>query len=72
MRPARLGLIGAVLLVALHAFLVATARVNFSEADSLGNHCVVVGSSLGWLIQTAVGSAGGSGGLPTNRSGWAA
>jgi hypothetical protein len=50
----------------------AAARVNLSEADSFGNHCVVVVSSFGWLIQTAVGSAGGWGGLRTKRSGcWA-
>ena len=48
------------------------ARVNPFEADFLGNHCVVVGSSLGSLIHTAVGSAGGWGGLRTNRSGWMA
>jgi putative transposase len=48
------------------------ARVNLSEADSLGNHCVVAASSFGSLIQTAVGSAGGSGGLRTKRSGWVA
>ena len=48
------------------------ARVNFSEAEFLGNHCVVAVSSLGSLIQTAVGSAGGWGGLRTKRSGWAA
>jgi hypothetical protein len=35
------------------------ARVNLSEADCFGNHCVVSVSSLGSLIQTAVGSAGG-------------
>jgi len=52
--------------------LAVAARVNLSEADSLGNHCVVVVSSFGWLIQTAPGSAGGWGGLPTKRSGWAA
>jgi hypothetical protein len=36
------------------------------------NHCVVVGSSFGWLIHTIVGSAGGSGGLRTKRSGCSA
>jgi hypothetical protein len=51
---------------------VVPVRVNLSEADSLGNHCVVAGSSFGWLIHTAVGSAGGSGGLRTKRSGWVA
>jgi hypothetical protein len=45
------------------------ARVNVSEADFLGNHCVVVVASFGWLIQTAPGSAGGAGGLLTKRSG---
>jgi SAM-dependent methyltransferase len=45
------------------------ARVNLSEASSLRNHCVVAGSSFGSLIHTAVGSAGGSGGLRTKRSG---
>src|SRR5512133_533628 len=48
------------------------ARVNLSEAGSLGNHCVVAGSSFGWLIQTGPGSAGGWGGLRTKRSGWTA
>jgi hypothetical protein len=48
------------------------ARVNLSEAGSVGNHCVVAGSSFGWLIQTGPGSAGGRGGLRTNRSGWVA
>jgi hypothetical protein len=42
------------------------------RADSFANHCVVVGSSFGSLIHTAVGSAGGWGGLRTKRSGWAA
>jgi hypothetical protein len=51
---------------------VAAARVNLSEAGSVGNHCVVAGSSFGWLIQTGPGSAGGRGGLRTNRSGWVA
>jgi hypothetical protein len=55
-----------------HRAEVAAARVNLSEADSFGNHCVVARSSFGWLIQTAVGSGGGSGGLRTKRSGcWA-
>jgi hypothetical protein len=49
--------------------VVAPARVNLSEADSFGNHCVVAVSSFGSLIQTAVGSAGGVGGLRTKRSG---
>ena len=48
---------------------VASARVNLFEADFFGNHCVVAGSSFGSLIHTAVGSAGGWGGLRTNRSG---
>jgi hypothetical protein len=55
-----------------HAYLLSTARVNLSEAGSVGNHCVVAGSSFGWLIQTGPGSAGGRGGLRTNRSGWVA
>jgi hypothetical protein len=51
---------------------VGPARVNLSEAVFLGNHCVVAVSSFGWLIHTAVGRAGGSGGLRTKRSGcWA-
>jgi hypothetical protein len=33
---------------------------------------VLTASSVGWLIQAAVGSFGGAGGLRTNRSGWAA
>jgi hypothetical protein len=33
---------------------------------------VLTASCVGWLIQTAVGSFGGAGGLRTNRSGWAA
>jgi hypothetical protein len=49
-----------------------SARVNLSEADVFGNHCVVAVSSFGSLIQTAVGSAGGSGGLRTKRSGCSA
>jgi hypothetical protein len=49
-----------------------TARVNLSEAVFLGNHCVVAVSSFGSLIHTAVGRAGGPGGLRTKRSGcWA-
>ena len=44
-------------------------RVNLSEADLFGNHCVVGASSLGSFIHTGVGSAGGSGGLRTKRSG---
>jgi hypothetical protein len=55
--------------------VVEPARVNGSEADLVGNHCVVAESSLGSLIHTAVGSAGGWGGLRTKRSGcsaWAA
>jgi hypothetical protein len=52
--------------------LVYAAPVNLSEAESFGNHCVVAGSSFGSLIHTAVGSAGGSGGLRAKRSGWAA
>ena len=39
--------------------MLAAAPVNLSEAGSVGNHCVVAGSSFGWLIHTAVGSAGG-------------
>ena len=48
-----------------------TARVNLCETDFFENHCVEA-SSFGSLIHTAVGSAGGSGGLRTNRSGLAA
>ena len=48
------------------------ACVNLSEACPWGNHCVVVVFSLGSLIQTAVGSAGGWGGLRTKRSGCSA
>jgi putative transposase len=53
-------------------YKIGAARVNLSEAGSLGNHCVVAVSSFGWLIQTGPGSAGGWGGLRTNRSGWVA
>jgi hypothetical protein len=49
-----------------------SARVNLSEADPWWNHCVVAGSSFGWLIHTIVGSAGGSGSLRTKRSGCSA
>ncbi len=52
--------------------VLAPARVNLSEADFSGNHCVVSLSSFGSLIHTAVGSAGGSGGLRTKRSGCSA
>jgi transposase-like protein len=48
------------------------ARVNLFEAGFFGNHCVVGVSSMGSLIQTTVGSAGGWGGLWTKRSGWVA
>lgn len=48
------------------------ARVNLLEVDFVANHCVVAGSSFGSLIHTASGSAGGWGGLRTNRSGCAA
>ncbi len=48
------------------------APVNLSEAGFLGNHCVVAVSSFGSLIHTAVGSAGGVGGLRTKRSGCSA
>ncbi|HEV8527820.1 MAG TPA: helix-turn-helix domain-containing protein, partial [Actinomycetes bacterium] len=46
-----------------------SAPVNLSEADSFGNHWVVGVSSFGSLIHTAVGRAGGWGGLRTKRSG---
>src|SRR6266508_121849 len=49
-----------------------SAPVNLSEAGFLGNHCVVAVSSFGSLIHTAVGSAGGVGGLRTKRSGCSA
>ena len=58
--------------LAVRDLLSSSARVNLSEATSLRNHCVVAGSSFGWLIHTAVGSAGGVGSLRTKRSGWAA
>src|SRR5215207_8856471 len=54
---------------ATQALGVLAARVNLSEADVFGNHCVVAVSSFGSLIHTAVGSAGGSGGFRTKRSG---
>jgi hypothetical protein len=48
---------------------VAARRVStFLRQTRRRNHCVVVGSSFGWLIHTIVGSAGGSGGLRTKRS----
>ncbi len=49
--------------VAAEGIIYDAARVNLSEADSFGNHCVVVVPSFGSLIQTAVGSAGGWGGF---------
>lgn len=55
-----------------HRGLLSPARVNLSEADSFWNHCVVAVSSFGSLIHTAVGSAGGWGGLRTKRSGCSA
>jgi hypothetical protein len=54
------------------ALVIDAALVNLCEAGLVGNHCVVAVSSCGWLIHTAVGSAGGVGGLRTKRSGWAA
>jgi hypothetical protein len=48
------------------------ARVNLCEADLFANHCVVAVASFGSLIHTAVGNAGGSGGLRTKRSGCSA
>jgi len=73
--PTWLGAIAG-LLAALAGILMSgvltTARVNLSEAEFLGNHCVVAVSSFGSLIHTAVGSAGGVGGLRTKRSGCSA
>lgn len=48
------------------------APVKPSEADRSGNHCAVVVSSFGSLIQAAADSTGGSGSLRTKRSGCAA
>jgi transposase-like protein len=48
------------------------APVNLFEAGSCGNHCVVVVSSPGLLIQTAAGSFGGAGGFRAKRSGCSA
>jgi len=46
--------------------------VNPFEADSSRNHWLELASSFGLLIHTVLGSAGGSGGLRTKRSGCAA
>ena len=48
------------------------APVNHFGTDFFVNHCVVVASSGGSLIQATSGSCGGFGGLRTNRSGCAA
>jgi hypothetical protein len=56
----------------LYVLLFGAAPVNLSEAGFLGNHCVVAVSSFGSLIHTAVGRAGGWGGLRTKRSGCSA
>ncbi len=50
----------------------APAPVNLFEADLVLNHCVEASTSLGSLIQATAGITGGTGGLRTNRSGWAA
>jgi len=46
--------------------------VNLNEAPSSGIYWVVSSLLVGGLIAEPVGSAGGSGGLPMNRSGWVA
>ncbi len=50
--------------------------VNLYGAPSDANYPAAVSLSsvlsTGWLIQATFGRAGGAGGLPTNRSGWAA
>lgn len=46
--------------------------VNPFQADSSRNHWLELASSFGLLIHTVLGSAGGSGGLRTKRSGCAA
>src|SRR4051812_34257960 len=50
----------------------ATRRVSTFLRQVSARITVSVLSSLGWLIQTAVGSGGGWGVLRTNRSGWVA
>ncbi len=51
---------------------IAAAPVNLCETESVDNHCAVVASSFGSLIQATAGSSGGVGTFRTNRSGWAA
>jgi len=48
-----------------------TEPVNLNEARWFGIYCVLVSGSGGGLIQAVTGRLGGSGGLRTNRSGWA-
>ena len=45
--------------------------VNLNEAPSSSNYCAAASFWSGGLIHEVVGRAGGSGGLRTNRSGWA-
>ena len=52
--------------------LIRSAPVNLCETESVDNHCAVVASSFGSLIQATAGSSGGVGTFRTNRSGWAA
>jgi hypothetical protein len=59
------------LIPCLAARLRVAAPVNLREAQTSGNHCSVTRTSFGSLIHATVGSAGGSGSLRTNRSGWA-
>lgn len=54
------------------ARLISAAPVNLCETESVDNHCAVVASSFGSLIQATAGSSGGVGTFRTNRSGWAA
>jgi hypothetical protein len=48
-----------------------TEAVNLDEAAASGNYWAASCVS-GWLIQATAGTAGGWGGLRTNRSGWVA
>jgi hypothetical protein len=54
----------------IHSF--GPESVNLNEAPLSRNYRAASSVSSGWLIQEAVGSLGGRGGLRTNRSGWAA
>ena len=49
-----------------------TESVNLYEAPVLGFYRVVASVFWGGLIQVLAGISGGSGGLLTKRSGWAA